>query len=68
VPSELGYGYFCGNVVGEHDAWVSSYRHVVISHFYVRLPPLMMMLCIESFSAAYKKVRLGDVRGSRRIS
>jgi hypothetical protein len=23
VPSELGYGYFCGNVVGEADAWVS---------------------------------------------
>jgi hypothetical protein len=21
VPSELGYGYFCGNVVGEDDAW-----------------------------------------------
>jgi hypothetical protein len=27
VPSELGYGYFCGNVVGENDAWVSSYSH-----------------------------------------
>jgi hypothetical protein len=25
VPSELGYGYFYGNVVGEADAWVSSY-------------------------------------------
>jgi hypothetical protein len=25
VPLELGYGYFCGNVVGENDAWVSSY-------------------------------------------
>jgi hypothetical protein len=24
VPSELGYGYFCGNIVGEDDAWVSS--------------------------------------------
>jgi hypothetical protein len=24
VPSEHGYGYFCGNVVGEDDAWVSS--------------------------------------------
>jgi hypothetical protein len=23
MPSELGYGYFCGNVVGEDDAWVS---------------------------------------------
>jgi hypothetical protein len=21
----LGYGYFCDNVVGEDDAWVSSY-------------------------------------------
>jgi hypothetical protein len=20
VPSELGYGYFCGNVIGENDA------------------------------------------------
>jgi hypothetical protein len=27
VPSEFGYGYFCGNVVGEDDAWVSSYSH-----------------------------------------
>jgi hypothetical protein len=25
VPSELGYGYFCDNVVGEDDAWVSSH-------------------------------------------
>jgi hypothetical protein len=25
VPSELGYGYFLGNVVGEDDAWVSSF-------------------------------------------
>jgi hypothetical protein len=25
VPSELGYDYFCDNVVGEDDAWVSSY-------------------------------------------
>jgi hypothetical protein len=24
VPSELGYGYFCGNIVSEDDAWVSS--------------------------------------------
>lgn len=24
VPSELGYGYFCGNVVGEDDAWVRT--------------------------------------------
>jgi hypothetical protein len=26
VPSELGYGYFCDNVVGEDDACVSSYK------------------------------------------
>jgi hypothetical protein len=25
VPSELGYGYFCDNVVGEADAWVGLY-------------------------------------------
>jgi hypothetical protein len=25
VPSKLGYGFFCGNNVGEDDAWVSSY-------------------------------------------
>jgi hypothetical protein len=24
VPSELGYGYFCDNIVGEDNAWVSS--------------------------------------------
>jgi hypothetical protein len=28
VPSDLGYGYFCGNVVGENDAWVSSHREI----------------------------------------
>jgi hypothetical protein len=25
VPSELGYSYFCDNVVGEDDSWMSSY-------------------------------------------
>jgi hypothetical protein len=25
VPSELGYGYYCNNVVGEDDACVTSY-------------------------------------------
>jgi hypothetical protein len=25
VSSELGYGYFCDNVIGEDDAWVSSH-------------------------------------------
>jgi hypothetical protein len=24
VPSDHGYGYFCGNVVGEDDSWMSS--------------------------------------------
>jgi hypothetical protein len=28
VPSELGYGYFCGNVVSENDAWVGSHRAI----------------------------------------
>jgi hypothetical protein len=23
VPSEIGYGYFCGNIVGEDDVYVS---------------------------------------------
>jgi hypothetical protein len=25
VPLELGYDYFCSNIIGEDDAWVSSY-------------------------------------------
>jgi hypothetical protein len=25
VHSKIGYNYFCGNVVGKDDAWVSSY-------------------------------------------
>jgi hypothetical protein len=28
VPLELGYGHFCGNVVGENDAWVGSHREI----------------------------------------
>jgi hypothetical protein len=28
VPSELGYGYFCNNVVGENDAWVGLHREI----------------------------------------
>jgi hypothetical protein len=31
VPSELGYGYFCGNVVGEDDAWVSEHGALFLS-------------------------------------
>jgi hypothetical protein len=25
VPSGLGYGFFCSNVVGENNTWVSSH-------------------------------------------
>jgi hypothetical protein len=25
VPAELDYDFFCGNVVGDDDAWASSY-------------------------------------------
>jgi hypothetical protein len=28
VSSELGYGYFCGNIVGENDAWMSSHSEI----------------------------------------
>jgi hypothetical protein len=28
VSSEFGYGYFCGNVVGDNDAWVGSHREI----------------------------------------
>jgi hypothetical protein len=28
VSLEFGYGYFCGNVVGENDVWVSSHRDI----------------------------------------
>jgi hypothetical protein len=58
VPSELGYGYFCGNVVGEDDAWVSKYLQSFYWPFY-----LLLMTRDLSFSAAYKKVRMRDVRG-----
>jgi hypothetical protein len=30
VPSELGYGYFCDNIVGEDDAWVSSHKRGIV--------------------------------------
>ncbi|TVU10989.1 hypothetical protein EJB05_44547, partial [Eragrostis curvula] len=26
VPSQLGYGYYCGNTVGEDDEWVNTIR------------------------------------------
>jgi hypothetical protein len=38
VPSKLGYEYFCDNVIGEDDAWVSSYT------------TLITMISIESFN------------------
>jgi hypothetical protein len=47
VPSELGYGYFCGNVVGEDDAWVSSYKQKCNMWF---ISALITMICIESFN------------------
>jgi hypothetical protein len=46
VPSELEYGYFCGNVVGEDDAWVSSYKQNCNTWF---ISTLIMMICIKSF-------------------
>jgi hypothetical protein len=51
VPSELGYGYFCGNVVGEDDAWVSSYSRNC-NYFFCNMwfiSALSMMVSIESF-------------------
>jgi hypothetical protein len=33
VLSELGYGYFCGNIVDEYDAWVSSHCFSVVTLF-----------------------------------
>jgi hypothetical protein len=47
VPSELGYDYFCGNVVGEDDAWVSSYKRNCNMWF---ISALITMIYIESFN------------------
>jgi hypothetical protein len=47
VPSELGYGYFCGNVVGEDDARVSSYKQNCNMWFILAL---ITMISIESFN------------------
>jgi hypothetical protein len=46
VPSELEYGYFCGNVVVEDDACVSSYKRNYNMWF---LLALITMISIESF-------------------
>jgi hypothetical protein len=50
VPSELGYGYFCSNIVGEDDAWVSKYLQSFYCPYY-----LSLMTHELSFLAAYKK-------------
>jgi hypothetical protein len=55
VPSELGYDYFCGNVVGEDDAWVSSYKQNCNMWF---ISALIMMISIESFN--WKHTRMCD--------
>jgi hypothetical protein len=47
VPSENGYGYFCGNVVGEDDACVSSYKRNCNMWF---ISTLITMISIESFN------------------
>jgi hypothetical protein len=49
VPSELGYGYFCGNVVSEDNAWVSSFCQSFNYPLYLSLITRDM-----SLSAAYK--------------
>jgi hypothetical protein len=47
VPSELRYNYFCGNVVGEDDACVSSYKRKCNMWF---ISTLITMISIESFN------------------
>jgi hypothetical protein len=47
VHSELRYDYFCGNVVGEDDAWVSSYKQKCNMWF---ISTLITMISIESFN------------------
>jgi hypothetical protein len=47
MPSKLGYDYFCGNVVGEDDASVSSYKRNCNMWF---ISALIRMIFIESFN------------------
>jgi hypothetical protein len=47
VLSELGYGYFYGNIVGEDDAWLSSYKRNCNMWF---ISALITMISIESFN------------------
>jgi hypothetical protein len=46
VPSELGYDYFCCNVVGKDDACVSSYKRNCNMWF---ISALITMISIKSF-------------------
>jgi hypothetical protein len=52
VPSELGYDYFYGNVVGEDDAWMSSYKRNCNMWF---ISALITMISIESFNWQHTK-------------
>jgi hypothetical protein len=52
VPSELGYVYFCGNVVGKDDAWVSSYKRNCNMWF---ISALITMISIESFNSQHTR-------------
>jgi hypothetical protein len=36
VPLKLGYNYFCGNIVGENDAWVSSHSEICLCRQHTR--------------------------------
>jgi hypothetical protein len=47
VPSELGYDYFYDNVVGEDEAWASSYKRNCNMWF---ISTLITMISIESFN------------------
>jgi hypothetical protein len=47
VLSELGYDYFCGNIIGGDDVSVSSYKQNCNMWF---ISALIMMIYIESFN------------------
>jgi hypothetical protein len=47
VPSELGYDYFCGNVIGEDDVWASSHKQNCNMWF---ISALITMISIEPFN------------------
>jgi hypothetical protein len=52
VPFELGYDYFYGNVVGEEDACVSSYKRNCNMWF---ISALLTMISIESFNCQHTR-------------